>query len=168
MKLIKRRREGEQNVSYSLTEELGSLKEVPEEDLKKWVDSMQNSEGLPEKFRARKINKDEFLGRMSEMALDKKTVKDLSDCLSLSLFELKTFIDYELKANSYESYETFWKFVGNPLYRMHLQSVADDCRHSEEYRKRLFEKIDLLVNELRSDRELYRQREERKKKGFQR
>jgi len=54
-----------------------------------------------------------------------------------------------------ERYAVFWNFVGNPLYRMLEKGIAEDCR-SEKYRKRLFEKIDALINELRPDKELLR------------
>jgi hypothetical protein len=37
------------------------------------------------------------------------------------------------------------------------------CRNSEKYRKRLFEKIDLLINLLRPDRELLRERQKKEK-----
>ena len=41
----------------------------------------------------------------------------------------------------------------------------EDCRASEEYKKKFFEKIDFLIAALRPDRELFREREERRKKG---
>ena len=43
-------------------------------------------------------------------------------------------------------------------------SIAENCRNSEKYQERLFEKIDVLINELRPDQELLREREERRKK----
>ena len=48
--------------------------------------------------------------------------------------------------------------------RMLEKSIVEDCRNSEKYRKRLFEKIDVLINLLRPDKELLREREERRKK----
>jgi hypothetical protein len=43
------------------------------------------------------------------------------------------------------------------------KTIAEDCRNSEKFRESLFEKIDLLVNELRADKDLFRAREERRK-----
>ena len=48
-----------------------------------------------------------------------------------------------------------------PLHRMHEKSIAEKCRDSEKYRRLLFEKIDTLIDELRSDKVLYRKRKER-------
>jgi hypothetical protein len=44
---------------------------------------------------------------------------------------------------------------------MHEKSIAEKCRDSEKYRRLLFEKIDTLIDELRSDKVLYRKRKER-------
>jgi hypothetical protein len=46
---------------------------------------------------------------------------------------------------------------------MHEKSIVEKCRDSDEYKKKLFEKIDLLINELRSDKELLRQKKALKK-----
>jgi hypothetical protein len=58
----------------------------------------------------------------------------------------------QLKIDKRESDTIFWKFVGNPLYRMHEKSIAEKCRYSEEYRKKLFEKMDSLISELSGDK----------------
>jgi hypothetical protein len=58
----------------------------------------------------------------------------------------------------------FWRFVGNPMYRMLERSILEDCRHSEEYKKKLFEKIEGLITETRPDKALLEEREERRKK----
>jgi hypothetical protein len=96
--------------------------------------------------------------------LDEAIDKNLNTVLTQNLFELKTFINYDLKLDKSESDAVFWNFVGNPLYRMIEKSIVENCRNSEEYRKKLFEKIDALINELRPDKELLRKREEREKK----
>ena len=49
--------------------------------------------------------------------------------------------------------------------KMLEKSIVEKCRNSEEYRKMLFENIDILIAALRPDRELFREREERRKKG---
>ena len=74
------------------------------------------------------------------------------------------FINYDLELEKFESDAAFWKFVGNPIHRMREKSIVERCRASNEYKRKLFEKIDLLISELRSDKEVFRLREERRKK----
>ena len=81
------------------------------------------------------------------------------------MFELKSFINYDLKLEKTQSDAEFWGLVGNPLYRILEKSLVEKCRNSEEYRKMLFENIDILIAELRPDKELFRERGERRKKG---
>jgi DNA-binding HxlR family transcriptional regulator len=164
-KLISRKNEGFQKVTYGLTDEIDSLLNVPEEDIKEWFENIIDEKNLPEELRTLKpFDPREFFDRMSEKELDEKIDKDIHRVLAQNLFELKTYIEYDLKLGKTESDAEFWNFVGNPLYRLIEKSITLDCRHSEEYRKRLFEKIDAMVNELRPDRELLKEREERKKR----
>jgi len=163
-KLISRKREGFQNVSYGLTDEINSLLNIPEEHIKKWVERFIEGKNLPKKFRLLPFDTKEYYDRLSEKQLDERIDKDLNRVLTQNLFELKTFIKYDLRLDKPERDAVFWKFVGNPLYRMLEKFIAEDCRNSEKYQKRLFEKIDLLINELRPDKELLREREERRKK----
>ena len=44
---------------------------------------------------------------------------------------------------------------------MHEKTMVEKCRNSEMYRRLLIEKIDTLIDELRSDKVLYRKRKER-------
>jgi hypothetical protein len=94
------------------------------------------------------------------------TIKDidLNRVLTQNLFELKTFIDYDLKLDRPERDAVFWKIVGDPIYRILEKGIVENCRNSEKYQKTLFEKIDALINELRPDKELLRERKERGKK----
>jgi DNA-binding HxlR family transcriptional regulator len=164
-KLISRKREGFQNVSYGLTDEINSLLNLPEEDIKKWFETLIEEKNLPKELRPLKpFDTKEHYSKLSEKQLDEKTDKDLNTVLTQNLFELRTFINYDLKLNKHESDAVFWNFVGNPLYRMLEKSIVEDCRNSQEYRKKLFEKIDILINELRPDRELLKEKEERRKK----
>jgi DNA-binding HxlR family transcriptional regulator len=162
-KLISRKREGFQNVSYGLTDEIISLIHVPEEDIKKWDENFIEGKNLPKKFRLLPFDAKEYYGKLSEKQLDEAIDEDLNTVLTQNLFELKTFINYDLKLDKPESDAVFWNFVGNPLYRMLEKGIVGNCR-SKEYRKRFFEKIDVLINELRPDKELLREREERRKK----
>jgi DNA-binding HxlR family transcriptional regulator len=163
-KLISRKNEGFQNVSYGLTDEINSLLNLPEEDIKKWVEDVIEEKNLPKKLRLLKpFDAKEYYGKLSEKQLDEAIDKNLNTVLTQNLFELKTFINYDLKLDKPASDAVFWNFVGNPLYRMLEKSIVEDCRNSEEYRKKLFEKIDVLIKEIRPDRELLREREERGK-----
>jgi len=165
-KLISRKREDFQNVSYGLTDEIDSLLNFPEEDIKKWFENFIEGKNLPEKFRLLKpFDAKEYYGKLPEKQLDEAIDKDLKTVLAHNLFELKTFVNYDLKLDKSESDAVFWNFVGNPLYRMMERGIVENCRGSERYRMRLFEKIDALRNQIRPDRELLREREEREKKS---
>jgi DNA-binding HxlR family transcriptional regulator len=164
-KLISRKHEGFQNVTYGLTDEVNSLLTVPEEDIKKWVENFLEGKNLPRKFRLLKpVDTRDFVSKLSQTQLNEKIDKDLNWVLTQNLVELKTFINYDLKLSKPESHAVFWNFVGNPLYRMLERIIVEDCRHSEEYRKKLFEKIDDLISKLRPDKDTIKEREETEKK----
>ena len=164
-KLISRKNEGFQNVTYGLTDEIDSLLNLPHEDIKKWFEFFIEEKNLPKKLRTLKpFDPREFYGSLSEKQLDEAIDKDLNRVMTQNLFELKTCIEYDLKLNKSVSDAVFWNFVGNPLYRMMEKGIVDDCRNSVEYRRRLFEKIDALVGRLRPDKELLKEREGREKK----
>jgi DNA-binding HxlR family transcriptional regulator len=153
--------EGFQKASYSLREGINSVMHLSQEDLKEWLEVFHNGGNLPIHLRPLKITRKQLYSMLTDNEMDRMTVKDLADTLSLSLHELKTFIDYDLAIGKFESDAAFWKFVGNPLYRMHERSMVEKCRESERYRKLLFEKIDVLTGELRSDKQLPRDRDKK-------
>jgi DNA-binding HxlR family transcriptional regulator len=162
-KLISRKREGFQNVSYGLTDEIDSLLTLPEEHIRKWVENHIEEKNLPKKLRFLKpFDAKEYYRKLSEKQLDEAIDKDLNWVLAQNLFELGTFIIYDLRLDKPQSDAVFWNFVGNPLYRMLERSIVENCR-SKEYRKKFFEKIDVLIKELRPDKELLKEREERRK-----
>jgi DNA-binding HxlR family transcriptional regulator len=163
-KLISRRNEGFQNVSYGLTDEVASLLIIPDEDIKKWVENTIEGKNLPEKLRHLKLFDEKYPAKLSDEELKEAIYKDLNTLLRQNLFELKTFIKYDLRLDRPESDAVFWNFIGNPLYRMLEKSIVEDCRHSEAYRKKLFERIDDLIHVLNPIRELLKEREERGKK----
>lgn len=141
--------------------------QIPEEHIKKWIGNFIEGKNLPKQFRLLKpVDTRDYVSKLSQNQLNEKTDKDLNWVLTQNLFELKTFINYDLKLDKTESDAVFWNFVGNPLYRMLEKSIAEDCRNSKEYREKLFEKIDGLINKLRPDKELLREREERRKKDL--
>ena len=152
--LVKRAEEGFQNVNYSLSDMFRKIMELPKEDLLRFLDEKD----LPLELRAQDFDEREFYGNLSKEEIDEETDRELHDILSLNLWELKLSIRYDLLFEENENDEAFWKFFANPTYRMHERDAANKCRYSNEYKILLFEKIDLLLNQLRSDRELFRKR----------
>lgn len=166
LKMISRKNEGFQNVTYGLTDEIDSLLTVPEGYLKEWVENFIEGKNLPKKLRPLKdFDIGKYFDKLSENQLNETIEKELNTVLAQNLFELKTFVEYDLKLNKTASDAVFWNFVGNPLYRMLERSIVEDCRHSERYKQKLFERINILVNELRPDSEFFRKREEERKKA---
>jgi DNA-binding Lrp family transcriptional regulator len=164
-KLISRKHEDFQNVSYGLTDEIVSLLTVSGEDMRERIERFLDDKDLPKKLRRLPIDAKEFYGRLSEKQLDGIVNKDLDGVITQNLFELKSFINYDLKLEKTQSAAEFWDLVENPLYRMLEKSIVDRCRNSEEYRKMLFERIDILIAALRPDRDIVRERAERRKRS---
>jgi hypothetical protein len=81
-----------------------------------------------------------YYEKMTEKQLDQETDRELETTLALCLFELKNLIGYDLKIDKHESQTAFWNFVGNPLYRMHEETIVERCRESDRYKEKLFEK----------------------------
>ena len=158
-KLISRRK-GFQNVSYGFTDEIDSLLTAPQEEIRKWL---EDDETLPKRFRSMTFDEKEYYDKLPEKQLDETIDKDIRRVLTQNLFELKTLVDYDLKLDRPETDAEFWNFAGNLIYRIKEKSIVEKCR-SEKYRERFFEKIDAYINELRPDRELFREIEERKRK----
>lgn len=155
--LVKRTEEGFQNVTYSLSDAFRAVTQLPQKELKQYIE-LQSDESLPPHLRAFKINKEDFVDALSRKDLDKETDRDLHDVLSLNLWELKLSIEHDLELKEGESDQAFWTFLANPLYRIHEKSAAEKCRNNEKYKQILFDKIDLLITALRNDRELFRKR----------
>jgi ribosomal silencing factor RsfS len=148
-KLVKKKVEGFQNVSYGLTEEIYSLIHVSQEDIAEWLEVLEQDEDLPAKLKSMKFDMNAYYRKMTEKQMDQETDRDLDDTLALSLFELKNLIGYDLKIDRKESDADFWEFIGNPLYRMHERAIAEKCRTSDRYKEKPFEKMKTLMNELR-------------------
>ncbi len=162
-KLIEREQKDVQKVTYGLVKEIEDLVHPSHEEIVEWFNEFHDESKIPKQFQSLKITQKELYSRFSDKQIDKQTNDDLADTLSLNLHELKTFIGYDLKLGRFDSDKAFWTFVGNPLYRMHEKNIVEKCRSSDRYKKMLFEKIAILIDELRSDKELLR---ERKKLGY--
>jgi DNA-binding HxlR family transcriptional regulator len=151
----------EKEDGYSLREDINSVLHPSQEELREWLEVFLNDKNLPERLRPLKITGKEFYSLLTDNEVDRMAVKDLADTLSLNLHELKSFVNYDLEIGKFESDAAFWKFVGNPMYRMHEKTIVEKCRNSEKYMNSLFEKIDVFIDEFRSDKELFRKRKEK-------
>jgi DNA-binding transcriptional ArsR family regulator len=155
--LVKRTEEGFQNVTYALSDKFRNVVRLPPDEIKKYLE-LQDDDSLPPELRPLKITVEEFYGKMSRDEIDRETDRDLHDIMSLNLWELKLSIDNDLLLKEGESDDSFWLYFIKPTYRIKMESASEKCRYNEEYRKMLFEKIELLTTALRSDRELFRKR----------
>jgi DNA-binding HxlR family transcriptional regulator len=156
LKLISRKHEDFQNVSYGLRDEIISILGLSEEETRERIERFFDDKNMPKKFRSIPFDLKDYYRKLSAKELDDKVIRDLDGVITQNLFELKQFINYDLKLEKTQSDAEFWGLVGNPLYRMLEKSIVETCRESEVYKKTLFEKIDLLINELRSDKKLFR------------
>jgi hypothetical protein len=134
------------------------------ETVKRWLGSLENwrargwkrtEDGLPPRPRWKRFDAKEFYEKMPEKALEREIDRDIQEALLGNLYELKAVVDYDLELESKdfksESDADFWKFIGNPLYRLFEKSVAQNCRISDRYAKKFFEKIDSRIRKLESE-----------------
>lgn len=149
-KLVRRKREEAQKVSYGLTDEIKSLMKTPKEDMQRWLEIFKNAE----KMGSKRFDAEEYYRRLTDTQLDRSIDNALNDVLASNLFELKNLINFDLKINKKRSDANYWKFVANPIRRLQERIIAENCRKSERYKKRLFEKMEILLKELRGDEEL--------------
>jgi DNA-binding HxlR family transcriptional regulator len=138
LKLVKRKVEDVQNVSYALSNE--RIFDNSKEDTSNWVKRLEKIENLVEFF-----DVNEEYKKLSSNQLEYEVNADLDEVLQANLLELKAVIDYDLRIDEFENDTEFWKFIGNPLYRLLEKSIAEKCRGSEIYRKKFFEKLESLV-----------------------
>jgi DNA-binding HxlR family transcriptional regulator len=157
--LVKRTEEGFQEVTYSLSDRFKALTQLSPEEIKKYLE-LEFDENLPPQLRAYRINEKDRMNKLSLEDFDKETDRDLHDILSLNLWEFKLSVEDDLELKKGESDDSFYKFLGKPMYRIRVERVSEKCRYSDEYKKMLFDKIDLLIDNIRSDRQLPRKRRE--------
>ena len=166
LKLISRKHEDFQNVSYGLTDEIISVLGLSEEETRERIERFLDDRNMPKEFRSIPFDVRDYYRKLSAKELDDEVIRDLDGVITQNLFELKQFVNYDLKLEKTQSDAEFWGLVGNPLYRMLEKSIVENCRESEVYKTTLFEKIDFLIDALRPDRELFREREEKRKKDL--
>ena len=156
--LVKRREEGFQNVTYALSDTFRNVVKLPTDEIKRYLELQKGDDSLSPRLQPLKITFEEFYRNMSKDEIDEQTDRDLHDILSLNLWEFKLSIDNDLLLKEGESDDSFWLYFIKPTYRVKMESASEKCRYNDEYRKMLFEKIELLTTALRSDRELFRKR----------
>ena len=159
--LVKRTEQDFQYVTYALSDKFRNVVRLSIDDVKMYLGIGQD-EGLPPELQPLKITRKEFLDSLTEAEIDNETDRDLHDIMSLNLWELKLSIDSDLLLKEGESDDSFWLYFVKPTYRIQMERASEKCRFNDEYRKVLFEKIDCLINQLRSDREYVRQRRKRR------
>lgn len=145
-KLVVAKKKAKQNVIYSLNREAMSILTDDSADISEWI---ENLEKWFEPFNAKK-----YYAKQTEKSLEQEFSLDLNQLLKVNLLELRAFVNYDLKIDEKdekerESGDEFWRFVGNPLYRIVEKHIADKCRDSVEYRKKFFEKLEKLESLLK-------------------
>lgn len=148
LKLVTKNEIGKQNVVYSLNKDaLSVFSENPSDvvDIEEWINRINSMGTILEPFDAKS-----YYEKMSDARLEEEILKEIKEVFKVNLNELKSFINYDLKLQESESDSEFWRFVGNPLYRMLEKGLAENCRASERYKKKLFEKIQLLLDDQNS------------------
>ncbi|NLD51233.1 MAG: hypothetical protein GX660_29200 [Clostridiaceae bacterium] len=157
-KLVKRIETGFQEVSYALSDKCRSIMITPKEAILEYLE-LGKSACLPPELREIPLTSEDFYGNLSDDQVDLETDRDLHDIMALNLWEARASIDNGLQLkDGDEDDESFWKYVIRPIYRLTLERAMEKCRYNDNYRKALFDKIELLTDALRSDRELYRKR----------
>jgi hypothetical protein len=149
--LVKRVETGFQEVTYALSDKFRSIMIMPKEEILQYIE-LGNEACIPPELRTLPITKEEFYNDLSVDEIDFETDRDLHDIMALNLWELRLSINDYLQLKGGENDESFWNYVVKPTYRLHLERASEKCRYNNAYRKQLFEKIDLLINQLRSDR----------------
>ncbi len=138
-KLIVTKELGKQNVVYSLNKATMSIFGTDFEEVsKELLDWSKNLEVF---------DSEKHFAKLTEKDLDQEVTQDLNEVIKVNLHELRAFVEYDLKIDEKESGAEFWKFIGNPMYRMLEKGIADNCRRSPKYKEKIFEKIELLLKE---------------------
>ncbi len=144
-KLIKRKA-SVRNVSYCLTDEISSLFGENTEGIKEWLNEVETNGKLNGRLKVLKLDEKQYYENMPEKQLDCEIVQDLESTFLLNLHELRNMIEYDLKIDKDESDAAFWKFLGDPLCRMHERFIAEKCRASDRYKEKLFTKIQQSIH----------------------
>jgi DNA-binding HxlR family transcriptional regulator len=141
--LIQRKEIGTQHVEYTLPEDHITLFDVSEQ-IADFMDMITKN-----KFFKKIIDAKVYYKNLSDKDLETTVDYDLNRVLEVALHEFQAFVTYDLKIDEHESSTAFWKFIGNPLYRIQERSVADHCRASDAYREKFFRKINRLIKEVK-------------------
>jgi len=140
-KLVEAKREGKQNVTYSLNKILVSaISErgfANKEEIEEWFAN------YPEFIT---INRKEMLAT-TEKSLEEIISRDLNRVLKNCLRELKNYLNYDLKIEEPFGDTEFWNFFGDRMYRMDEKSIAENCRASIKYKEKFFEEIGRLLKD---------------------
>ena len=139
--VIERKEEGFQTVTYGLTEKPRAILHDSKIDVKEWFEGIKSRIESYGGLKIQKIELKDYFAKLTEKDLNREIDRDISSFLVENLHSLKNFVNYDLKLGKTESYEDFWNFIGNPFFRMLEKMISENCRESERYKSRLFEKI---------------------------
>jgi|GEM_PF-3282382 DNA-binding transcriptional ArsR family regulator len=142
-KLVIAEKKGKQNVTYSLNKDAMSIFNINSETGSDWIQDLEKR--FPD---LEPVNLKEHYAKLTQKGLEQEIERDVFEILKVNLLELKSYVNYELRIDETVSDAEFWKFIGNPMYRVLEKSVAENCRQSMEYKKKFFEKIDLFIEKL--------------------
>ena len=81
-KLISRKQEDFQNVSYGLTDEIVSVLTVPEEEIRERIERLIDNKDLPKKLRSIPFDAKEYYNKLSAKQLKEETIKDLDGVIT--------------------------------------------------------------------------------------
>ncbi|MCW4019375.1 MAG: hypothetical protein NWF00_11975 [Candidatus Bathyarchaeota archaeon] len=135
--------------SYTINKDVKTfLGPLSQEEVQKWLE--KRNEFVPKYLQVTKFDRKEHFKKLTDNQLEKMVGNDLKNVLESNLYELKNLVEYDLNLSKFDDDSAFWKFIGNPIYRMHEKSLVEKCRDSPEYKKKLFSKIELMMKEFRS------------------
>ncbi|MGD6851009.1 MAG: hypothetical protein ACQCN6_03000 [Candidatus Bathyarchaeia archaeon] len=134
-----------QSSEYALTKDIYELlRPLNEEEIQQHLEfEKKNEKNLPKGLRSLNITGEEFYASFSDKQINDLVEKDIAYLLVSNILELKENVTFDLN-HKFVSDEAFWKFVGNPMYRMLEKSIADKCRDCPRYKERLFNKIEKM------------------------
>jgi len=141
-KLIIRKREGKQNVTYEYNEEILKIPEISKEKLRELFDDMQKETSHT---KIRRIN----------LPIENDVDVTLYDFIQTFLEDLQRRIVFrsilKLKLEDPKEYLEFLVF-GNPFFQARENEIVDKSLKDEKYQGELFSRIEELIEEMKKRR----------------
>ena len=137
-----------QSSEYALTKDIYELmRPLNLEEIKQHLElEKDNEKNLLAGLRRLNISGKEFYDSLSDERINDLVEKDVAYLLVSNILELKESVSFDL-VQEFNNDEAFWKFVGNPMYRMLEKSIARRCRDCPRYKEKLFSRIESMSKE---------------------